>query len=106
MRAKKRAPAPIDPRLQRVLDVLEDADNAARGDSSLENSERTMYAIVAAASDVEHERWKKVIALLWADNDNELYSHEEDRRVAMMELAEKLHRQHCKCCARNAGVGR
>lgn len=92
-----------DPRLQRVLDVLDELDEygAEHGSESIDIDGLALDLITAAIRGpgaVEIERMKEVIALLWADNHESNFSDEEERRGAMLAIAERAHRIVCRCC--------
>lgn len=112
-RKTKAVPKPTDPRLQRVLDSLDEISeyNAIHAERDAPRLESLALELIKAALEgganehgpVEIERMQAVVALLWADNEEDDYSDEEARRQAMLEIAERAHRITCTCCSKRHG---
>lgn len=101
MRKPKKA---VDPRLDLVVRCIDEIGdyNSMYDDSSSPSFMDLALEMISVAikgkGSVEIARIEKVLALLWADNDEEHYSDEEERREAMYAIAQRAHRITCKCC--------
>lgn len=105
-KTKRASKKSIDPRLTHAIDQLEQATAYGAEHGGNVSPDRAVIEMVLACLEfgVESERQHEILKLLWEDNDHEQFSDVEDRRDAIVEIAETLHREHCECCAKKAAA--